>query len=64
MPDRDFEKLLVDVQVGRVRTERLVGLRASKLLRSVYVQTNSRSQEEFMESLERIISELKAHVST
>ncbi|KAJ9098645.1 hypothetical protein QFC21_004293 [Naganishia friedmannii] len=40
MPDRDFEKLLLDVQVGR---------------------TNIRSQEEFMESLERIISELKAH---
>ncbi|KAJ9122522.1 hypothetical protein QFC22_001951 [Naganishia vaughanmartiniae] len=40
MPDRDFEKLLLDVQVGR---------------------TNSRSQEEFMESLERIINELKAH---
>ncbi|KAJ9106838.1 hypothetical protein QFC19_002966 [Naganishia cerealis] len=40
MPDREFEKLLLDVQVGR---------------------TNSRSQEEFMESLERIISELKAH---
>ncbi|GHJ87378.1 hypothetical protein NliqN6_3780 [Naganishia liquefaciens] len=42
MPDAEFERLLLDVQVGR---------------------TNNRSTEEFMESLERIINELKAHTA-
>lgn len=60
MPDNEFEKLLSDVQVGRVSSCRTSGQAYTE---SAAIQTNNRSQEDFMESLERIINELKAHVS-